>query len=400
MVAVTVFTGPSLAPSRVRTLLPDADVRPPVARGDLHAARKGGADLILVIDGSFSQRLAVSPREVIDVLGDGAVVLGASSMGAIRAAECWPAGMRGVGAVFRMYRQGLLSSDDAVAVATDPDRDHMAVSVALVNVHAAVRRAYGRGLIDKVSAEAVERTAAELFFARRTWRAILHQARIADSDGRLQSFLESVDVKRDDALRAIRQVTRLGNITVAPSTTDFSRPPRYPGHDPLLGVPTEEAEDALLRWLFGSGRHQRYVWPLVVGEPEFDDLGSAPDRSAALRERLAAVLARLLDEPEELARRLREELVFLEEFETELMHWHAISRLAEESRALCASPPKQVVTAVRESVAIAHGYGDWHSLAGDVQDGRLYGAIPLPWVEDACAQLAWVKLRHERESPR
>lgn len=382
MATINVFTGPSLAPDHVRQFLPTAEVLPPVARGDVYAARERGAGLIVVIDGSFSQQLAVSPREIVEVLGDGAVVLGASSMGAIRAAECWPAGMHGIGAVYRMYRQALLTSDDAVAVATDPDRDHAAVSVALVNVHAAVRRARGHRLIGKDSAEAIEGAAAGLFFARRTWRTILREARIPDPDGVLRAALEQVDVKRQDALRAVREVARTQ--PGLPSTTLFSRPSRYPGHDPLLGLDRGDAELRLLRWLFGSGRYQRYVWPLVIGEPEFDGVGVEEDRPAALRERLAAVLARLLKEPAEFARRLGEELVFMEEFDSELMRWHATLRVAVQE----SNPSAHVVTAVRESVAIAHGYGDWRSLAADVQDGRLYGAIPLSWVQDSCAALA------------
>ena len=54
------------------------------------------------------------PSEVVAALRDGARVLGAASMGAIRAAECWPAGMQGVGAVYSLYRLGVISDDDEV----------------------------------------------------------------------------------------------------------------------------------------------------------------------------------------------------------------------------------------------------------------------------------------------
>jgi len=68
----------------------------------------------VIIDGVFHQEPAVPPREILDVLEDGAVIVGASSMGALRAAECWPAGMRGVGTIYRLYRRGALKSDDEV----------------------------------------------------------------------------------------------------------------------------------------------------------------------------------------------------------------------------------------------------------------------------------------------
>jgi hypothetical protein len=390
MPGIVVFTGPSLAHDWVRRALPDAELLPPAARGDLYAARRRGAAVILLIDGVFTHRLAVSPREIVDVLGDGATVYGSSSMGAIRAAECWPAGMRGIGFAFRLYRCGALSSDDAVAVATDPDRGHAAVSVALVNVLAAVRRAHRRGLIAAVSADDIETAASSLFFARRTWRAILQQAGVADPDGQLRAFLETVNIKREDAMRAVGEVARLGDAGTAgrqPGTLP-SRSARYSGHDPLLGLRRDEAETELLRWLFGSGRFQRYLWPLVVGEPELSDVSAEGDRSAALRERLATVLARLLADPSGLARRLGEELAFLEEFESELMLWHAVSQISGHQARHRVSVPPSTVAAVRDSVAIAHGYLDWASLKTDVSDGRIYGAIPLAWIERACATLA------------
>ncbi len=387
---ISVFTGPSLPPGDVRQLLPHAEVLPPVARGDLHAARKRGAELLVVIDGSFSHQLAVSPREVVDVLDDGAVVLGASSMGAVRAADCWPAGMRGVGAVYRLYRAGLLASDDAVAVATDPDRDHSAVSVALVNVQAAVRRARGRGLIDASAAAAVESAAGGLFFAHRTWRAILHEAGVPDHDGSIRAFCERVDIKRTDAIMAIREAGRARGGTPVDTSigTAFSRPVRYPGHDPLLGLCVEDAQQELLRWLFGSGRYQRYVWPLVISEPEFRGLDEEEDRPAALRERLASALGRLLREPAELARRLTQELEFLDELDSELMRWHAVREVSKDKTERGLQARSNVLTATREAVAVAHGLGDWRSLTSDVDEGCLFGAIPLAWIEDACTQLA------------
>jgi hypothetical protein len=70
MPGIVVFTGPSLEHDWVRRALPDAELLPPAARGDLYAARRRGAAVILLIDGVFTHRLAVSPREIVDVLGD------------------------------------------------------------------------------------------------------------------------------------------------------------------------------------------------------------------------------------------------------------------------------------------------------------------------------------------
>jgi hypothetical protein len=112
-----VYVGPTLDPAAARTILPDAQLMPPIGRGELYRDRLLGFSVFLILDGVFLERLAVSPREIVDVLQDGATVVGASSMGAIRAAECRPAGMHGVGTIYHLYRRGHLTTEDDVAVA-------------------------------------------------------------------------------------------------------------------------------------------------------------------------------------------------------------------------------------------------------------------------------------------
>ncbi|WP_154758415.1 TfuA-like protein [Amycolatopsis pithecellobii] len=384
----TVFTGPSLGPDEVRRLLPGVQVLPPARRGDLYAVREAGSGRLLIIDGTFSHTLAISPREVIEVTSDGAEVIGASSMGAIRAAECHPMGTRGIGAIYRAYRAGILTSDDAVAVTTNPDDNYAAVSVALVNVHAAATQLRGRGLLSASEAVALKKAAAETFFADRSWPHLLRQAGIGDRGGLLETACRRVDLKRRDALRAVRFVAGLAAAVPSPHTTAFTRPVRYTGHDPLLGNDSRTAGEELVRWLFGSGRYQKYVWPLVVGEPEFARSPGAQDRPHQLRERLATTLARVLRDTRLIADRLVCELTFLEEFETELMQWHAVRRVAGLKKAEGVEPGDKLIRRTRESLAIAHGYEDWRSLASDSTDGKVFGAIPLTWIEEACANLS------------
>src|SRR5690242_15969608 len=82
-----VYVGPTLAEQEVSEALPGAEIRPPVRRGDLYRDRMLRYSVFVVIDGVFNQQEALPLREIIDVLGDGAWVVGASSMGALRAAE-------------------------------------------------------------------------------------------------------------------------------------------------------------------------------------------------------------------------------------------------------------------------------------------------------------------------
>lgn len=76
--------------------------------------------IIGIIDGVFFEDAAVGHREVLEVMKHGITVVGASSMGALRAAELEPFGMIGIGEIFRMYRDGIIESDDEVALMCDP----------------------------------------------------------------------------------------------------------------------------------------------------------------------------------------------------------------------------------------------------------------------------------------
>jgi hypothetical protein len=320
------------------------------------------------------------------VLGDGAQIIGSSSMGAVRAAECRHAGMRGVGVVYRLFSSGILDSDDEVAVGTDPEDGHRAVTVALVNVRYAVRRAGRAGVITRSQARGIEAAAQSLFYLDRRWPAIL---RTAGVDRELAGPLGAIDVKYEDARRAVEAFRALPDrpSSRARAGAEFGPAPRYRGHDRFLGRSGGELAPQLLAWLFGSGRYQRYVWPLVIGEAEFAPPASTAAHvgPAELRERLAVALARLLGDREALAERLWSELDYIDELDAELMRWHAHHKLGATRPE---APAAAALRRVREEVAITHGYADWASLVCDVQDGRVFGAIPMDWVTRACALMA------------
>ncbi|HUB76062.1 MAG TPA: TfuA-like protein, partial [Solirubrobacteraceae bacterium] len=197
-----VFAGPSIAPDRLAAALPGARIAPPIARGDLELLGGDGIGSFLILDGAFAHAQAVSPSEIVDSIAAGARIAGAASIGAIRAAECWPAGMAGAGAVHRLYRLGVLRDDDEVAVATDPERGFAAVSTALVDVRFAVLAALRRGLLDRERAGSLLAAARGLHFASRGWRAIFAAAGVAPG-AELRSLCEATDVKRRDARAAV-----------------------------------------------------------------------------------------------------------------------------------------------------------------------------------------------------
>nr|UXE46071.1 hypothetical protein Hi04_10k_c5591_00011 [uncultured bacterium] len=112
---MVVFLGPSLDLDAARKELA-ADYRPPAAQGDVLLALRSGARRIGIIDGRFNDVPSVWHKEILLALEEGALVFGAASMGALRAAELHRFGMIGVGRVFEWYRDGVLCDDDEVAV--------------------------------------------------------------------------------------------------------------------------------------------------------------------------------------------------------------------------------------------------------------------------------------------
>jgi hypothetical protein len=221
---LTLFVGPSLRaadhaalPSRLSTADPDQPlvrILPPVRRGDLLAAAEGGApgDVLLIVDGEFGQELAVSVLEIRETLAAGMLVVGASSMGALRAAECDVLGMLGVGWVFRGFRSGALTSDAEVALMFDPVPGQP-ITLPLVNVRWVARGLAEAGVISGPAEQEVLRAAARLHFGSRTlheldrvWQAVPE----LDAEGRA-TLLDRLDPegdgrhdrKRLDALEAV-----------------------------------------------------------------------------------------------------------------------------------------------------------------------------------------------------
>ena len=94
--SAVLFAGPTIGAAEARARLA-CTVLPPAAVGDLLRAVRGGARAILLVDGVFERAVPVWHKEILWALLQGIHVFGASSMGALRAAELQPFGMVGIG---------------------------------------------------------------------------------------------------------------------------------------------------------------------------------------------------------------------------------------------------------------------------------------------------------------
>jgi hypothetical protein len=224
---IVVFSGPSLELAAARASL-DADYRPPVANGDVVRAVRSGARVIGIVDGAFEWTLAVWHKEILWALAEGVHVLGAASMGALRAAELAPFGMRGDGRIYELYRDGVLEDDDEVAVVHEPGDGYMAASNAMVDIRFTLRAAARASVITDRTRRRLAEIAKSRFYPDRHYASMLAMAR---SDGLPASQLDAfeawlpanrVEQKRADALELIRELRQLDSHQPEPFRPQFT----------------------------------------------------------------------------------------------------------------------------------------------------------------------------------
>lgn len=232
-----IFAGPSLAP-RDAAGAHDVTWLPPAKHGDVYRAvslLKPRA--IGIVDGYFQWVPSVWHKEILWALHLGVHVFGAASMGALRAAELAPFGMRGVGRIFEAYRDGVLAGcadeafedDDEVAVVHGPpESGYAAGSEAMVNIRYTLAQAERIGLIDSAMRGQLVGIAKALYFPERNYHRLLEEARAAGLPeaalAALQGWLPSgrVNQKRADALAMIETMRDFLATDPAPMRARFS----------------------------------------------------------------------------------------------------------------------------------------------------------------------------------
>jgi TfuA protein len=212
MQRIIVFLGPSLEQQAAEKLLP-AEYRPPAKRGDLIRAVGDGATIIGLIDGVFHQESAVAHREILAAVKKGVLVVGSSSMGALRAAEMDTLGMTGIGEVYRMYKRGELVSDDEVALVFDPETG-FSLSEPLINIRFTLLEAERQAILTPIEHAALLAAAQSVFYPQRTYGRIVSASGPAVTPETQERFLSWVkthacDQKRDDAVAALEYIREI-----------------------------------------------------------------------------------------------------------------------------------------------------------------------------------------------
>ncbi len=210
-----IFTGPSLSHEEARKIFREAEYRGPVKRGDAIKAVKEGKKVLGIIDGVFHQDVAISPREILEVMREGVIVVGGGSIGALRAAELCELGMIGVGDIFRMFKNGELDSDDEVAVIINPETLE-AISEPLVNIRATISAMVKKGILEAELGKELIRLAKGLHYSRRSYENLVAEAveRNILSSTEAKELLEkikenAINLKKLDAIKVVEKVREI-----------------------------------------------------------------------------------------------------------------------------------------------------------------------------------------------
>lgn len=212
-----VFLGPTLRREEARRILPDAVFLPPAGMGDvLGAAQRFRPHSVSLVDGTFLSNMSVFHKEILYAIDCGIWVLGSSSMGALRAAECDDYGMIGIGGIYDKLVSGEIEDDDEVALTHGGESEGFRpLSDAFVTIRATLEGAQAEGLLNADEAAALIALQKARYFPDRRLSGIPGDARVLGiGDERVQILRDwarhhVIDPKRDDALSLLRAVADL-----------------------------------------------------------------------------------------------------------------------------------------------------------------------------------------------
>lgn len=295
---IHVFVGPTLPRADPVLASPCVQVWPPVRHGDLFHAAIVSGDTVVILDGVYHQSPALRHKEILAVLDRGVRVIGAASIGALRAAELAPFGMLGIGRIYDAFVSGELVGDDEVAVGHSPDGNQEALTWPLVNLRYAADQAVAAGLL------AVERAAGlvdawrAIDYPQRTTtavRAVCHREDATVFTGWLTGQLaydeHRFNLKRADARAAVRaavdgSVSSCGRLAIPAQlqdTTYFRRWSNAFARSHVDGIDLSTQDRVLYQQVFDPAFPD--VWATYLEHRSRHPVGGGP--AVPLAERLA-----------------------------------------------------------------------------------------------------------------
>jgi hypothetical protein len=204
MIKPIVYLGPTLNREEASKIL-DADYRDPAKKGDFLRLSLTSDEKKYVgfIDGVFLHDYPPSPIEVYHLATRKNIeLIGASSLGALRAVELEKFGMKGIGKIFQLFKNGILNADDEVAVTFVRDKNILQ-SEALIDIRFNLFLAYKKGIITKQTKKRFVKIAKNVYFPFRNYDDIikLTQEQFPSIHDELESFRDYI-LKNRDSLKA------------------------------------------------------------------------------------------------------------------------------------------------------------------------------------------------------
>jgi TfuA protein len=207
-----IFLGPSLSRQKAKNIL-EADYRPPAKKGDLLRLADLTKDLAMVglVDGFFLQDYPPTPIEVYQLATKKNMLLvGAASLGALRAVELEKFGMIGIGKIFELYKTGKIDGDDEVAVTFEEGR-HTLQSEAMIDIRFNLFIARRKGIIDESTKRQITKVAKNVYFPFRNYTDILDMSKrqYPLSESYIESFRAYITSNREslkerDAIKLLK----------------------------------------------------------------------------------------------------------------------------------------------------------------------------------------------------
>jgi TfuA protein len=199
-----VYLGPTLSRAEAIKIL-DADYRDPAKKGDFLMLSRDSDEKKYVgfVDGVFLHDYPPSPIEVYHLATRKNIeLIGASSLGALRAVELEKFGMKGIGKIFQLYKNGIINADDEVAV-TFVRENNILQSEAMIDIRFNLFLAYKKGVITNQTKKRFAKIAKNIYFPFRNYADILKltQQQFPSIHNELESF-RSYILKNRDSLKS------------------------------------------------------------------------------------------------------------------------------------------------------------------------------------------------------
>jgi len=213
-----IFIGPSLTIEKARKIF-NADYRPPAKKGDflrlLTCINDDDHSIVGLVDGLFLQDYPPTPIEVFQLLiKKNILVLGAASLGALRAVELEKYGMIGIGKIFELYKNNKIAADDEVAV-TFAEDTQLIQSEAMIDIRYNLFIALKKGVIDEYTKRAAAKVAKSIYFPNRNYEDIIDETKrlypsLSDYLESFRSYISKYrqSLKEHDAIKLVNYVKR------------------------------------------------------------------------------------------------------------------------------------------------------------------------------------------------